>query len=164
MTDVQMNATLNDIQDNSLSCIEYIEAMPSSSREGFMRNMMMYNLNEEAVQKLSAIANDYEFVVIFADWCGDARHAVPVLALLEQKIEIKIRSLGGMEKPEWGSSELWAVPPSPPEVKTFDITSSPTILIFEKNSGREIGRIKTRPRITSSIEEELVELVERTCN
>ena len=94
-----------------------------------------------------------------ADWCGDARKAVPVLSLLEEELDIRIRALGGMTKPPYGSKKHWAVPPSPKEVDTFDITSSPTILIFNKD-GVEIGRIKTRPKMTPTIEQEIVKIIE----
>ncbi len=152
--------SLSDVSDDCQSCTEYIEAMPPHRKGGFLRQLSSYSLKEEPVEKLARLSKDYEFVVTFADWCGDARRAVPVLALIEQKTGIKIRALGGMEKPDWGSSELWAVPPSPPEVKKFGITSSPTILIFDKRTGQEIGRIKTRPRKMPTVEEELVAIIE----
>ncbi len=161
MSDTQFEASLKDVSQVSPSCREYIDEMPPGRKQGYVRNKSMYTLNSEAVSNLSQVIDNYEIVVLFADWCGDARRAVPVLALLEEKLGIKIRALGGMEKPGWGSSELWAVPPSPPEVKKFGVTSSPTILIFDKKTGEEVGRIRTRPRITASIEEELVELIER---
>jgi thiol-disulfide isomerase/thioredoxin len=116
-------------------------------------------LNNEAVDVLKGLKDDYEFIVFFADWCGDSRKAVPVLALLEKELEIKVTALGGMTKPPYGSDENWAVPPSPEEVKTFDIRSSPTIIVFKK-SGEEIGRMKTRPKNTGSVEEELIWIIE----
>jgi thiol-disulfide isomerase/thioredoxin len=101
----------------------------------------------------------YTIVALFANWCGDSRKAIPVLALLEKEIGRNIPCLGGMKKPPYGSKKLWDVPPSPVEVETFEVTSSPTILIFDKE-GIEIGRIKTRAKMTSTIEEELVKIIE----
>ncbi len=150
---------LKDIKIDAPSCGEYIEHMSPAYRGGFIRNKDDYQLNSDAVDKLKNYGDDYTFVVIFADWCGDARKAVPVMALLEEELQKKIFSLGGMTKPPYGSDKFWAVPPSPEEVDTFEITSSPTILIFD-SSGEEIGRIKTRPKMMPTLEEEIVKIIE----
>jgi thiol-disulfide isomerase/thioredoxin len=110
---------------------------------------------------LRTLKDEYEIIVFFADWCGDSRKAVPVLSLLEQELDIKITALGGMTKPPYGSDVFWAVPPSPAEVKAFDIRSSPTIIVFRK-TGEEIGRMKTRPKMTASVEEELIWIIEKS--
>ena len=45
------------------------------------------------------------------------------------------------------------------EVDIFEITSSPTILIFD-SQGEEVGRIKTRPKMTPTLEQEIVKVIE----
>ncbi|MDF1538492.1 MAG: hypothetical protein P1Q69_06280, partial [Candidatus Thorarchaeota archaeon] len=85
---------------------------------------------------------------------------IPALAHLEVELGIRIRALGGMTKPGFGSDVFWAIPPSPIEVDTFAVTSSPTIIIFRKETGEEIGRIKTRPKMTPTMEEEIVKVIE----
>ncbi|MHA2355468.1 MAG: thioredoxin family protein [Candidatus Thorarchaeota archaeon] len=149
----------NDVSPDHPSVTDYIDKMSASRKGGFLRRQDAYNLNNEAVDVLKGLKDDYEFIVFFADWCGDSRKAVPVLALLEKELEIKVTALGGMTKPPYGSDDFWAVPPSPEEVKTFDIRSSPTIIVFKK-SGEEIGRMKTRPKNTGSVEEELIWIIE----
>jgi hypothetical protein len=84
---------------------------------------------------------------------------VPVLSLIEEATEMKIIALGGMTKPPYGSAKHWAVPPSPVEVDIFGITSSPTILIFN-SKGEEIGRIRTRPKMEPTLEQEIVKIIE----
>ncbi len=144
--------------DDCLTCTEYIEQMSPMYKERWKGTKKFYNLKKEIVEALTEYKNDYSFVVVFADWCGDARRAVPVLSKLEKELDIKIRALGGMTKPPAGSKKHWAVPPSPAEVDTFEITSSPTILIFD-SEGHEIGRIKTKPKMTPTIEEELLRMI-----
>ncbi|MGY5852561.1 MAG: thioredoxin family protein [Candidatus Thorarchaeota archaeon] len=153
--------TLSDIQEDAPTSWDYIDNMSPSYKGGFVRMRSNYFLNIDALEKLKGYKDDYVFVGIFADWCGDARRAIPALALLERELDIKIRALGGMKKPSWGSGSKkhWEVPPSPPEVDTFEITSSPTILVFKK-TGEEIGRIKTKAKMTPTIEEELVKIIE----
>lgn len=150
---------LSDITIDAPSCVEYIDTMSPAYKAGFLRNKEDYKLNPAAVKKLSNLAKEYHIVVIFADWCGDARKAVPVLSLIEEETEMKIVALGGMTKPPYGSGKHWAVPPSPVEVDIFGITSSPTILIFT-SEGEEIGRIKTRPKMKPTLEEEIVKIIE----
>lgn len=150
---------LSDVNPDAPSTKEAIEKMDVMYRGAFVRAEKYYRLKEEALEKLDKYLEDYTIVACFADWCGDARRAIPVLKLIEEKTGKKIIALGGMKKPPYGSKELWAVPPSPEEVKTFEMTSSPTILIFDK-AGEEIGRIKTRQKMTPSLEEEIVKIIE----
>ncbi|MFQ5832870.1 MAG: thioredoxin family protein [Candidatus Thorarchaeota archaeon] len=151
-------ALLSEITDDAPSCTEYIDNMTPTYRGGFIRQRDHYKLNKVAVDQLRELVGDYQVVALFADWCGDSRRAIPVLSLLEQELDIKIRALGGMTRAPYGSDVNWAVPPSPIEVETCDIRSSPTVIVF-KASGEEVGRIKTKPRNTRSIEEELVWLI-----
>jgi thiol-disulfide isomerase/thioredoxin len=151
--------TLNDITSEFKTCQDYIESMSSSYKGGWLRQAQGYNLDEESVEKLKSYVNDFEIVAFFADWCGDSRRAIPVLMLLEKEVGFRINALGGMTKPPRGSPVPWAVPPSPEEVETFGITSSPTIIVFKK-SGEEIGRMKTRPKMTSKVETEILKIIE----
>jgi len=150
---------INDIQPDAKGASECIDTIPQAYRGGFLRQKEEYSLNNEAVERLKILCEDYTCVILYADWCGDSRRALPVLALIEEQTGRKIPALGGMTKPPYGSDKLWAIPPSPPEVEIFGITSSPTILIFNKE-GEEIGRIKTRQRMKPTIEEEIVKIIE----
>ena len=161
MWGIESMPELTDITEDAPSCIDYIDTMSPAYKAGFLRSKQDYVLNSDAVEKLSNFAKEYHIVVIFADWCGDARKAVPVLSLIEEAAGMKIDALGGMTKPPYGSDKNWAVPPSPVEVDIFGITSSPTILIFD-SKGKEVGRIKTRPKIAPTLEEEIVIIIENS--
>jgi len=150
---------LSEVQSDAPDCGEYIETMSQMYKGGFLRQRNEYKLNPEAIEKLGAFSEDYRIVIVFADWCGDARRAVPVMSLIEVETGQKISALGGMKKPPYGSDKFWAVPPSPVEVDIFEITSSPTILIFDQQ-GEEVGRIKTRAKMTPTIEQEIVKIIE----
>jgi len=154
-------AVLNDVQSDAPSCSEYIDGMAITYKGGFKRQKQEYKLNQDAIDHLAKISEDFTIVIIFGDWCGDARRAVPVMSLIEEETGLRIAALGGMTKPPYGSGsgKFWAVPPSPEEVDIFEITSSPTVLIFN-NQGEEIGRIKTRAKMTPSMEQEIVKVIE----
>ncbi|MHA2424294.1 MAG: thioredoxin family protein [Candidatus Thorarchaeota archaeon] len=151
---------LDEVTMDCQSCCEYIDDMSPMYKSRWLDTFTGYKLNSKAVEKLKVYTKDYEIIVLFADWCGDARKAVPALARLEEEVDMKIRALGGMTKPGFGSDKFWAVPPSPIEVELFDIRSSPTIIIFRKDTGKEVGRILTKPKMTPTIEEEIVKVIE----
>ncbi len=152
-------AMLSEVNSDAPSCSEYMDTMSPAYKGAFLRQKNKYELNPKAIEKLAKFSEDSRIVIIFADWCGDARRAVPVMSLIEAETGQKISALGGMKKPPYGSDKFWAVPPSPVEVDIFEITSSPTILIFN-NQGDEVGRIKTRQKMTPSIEQEIVKIIE----
>ncbi|NOR38643.1 MAG: hypothetical protein GQ580_03535, partial [Candidatus Thorarchaeota archaeon] len=93
--------TLNDVTRNALTVNQYIDRMPAGYRGGFVRQRDDYELDMDVVEKLRIYTNDHEIVALFANWCGDSRRAIPVLAHLEDKIGLKVRALGGMTKPSW---------------------------------------------------------------
>ncbi|TFG34564.1 hypothetical protein EU527_02810 [Candidatus Thorarchaeota archaeon] len=151
--------SISDVREDAPGCCDYIEKMSSSYRAGFSRLKQDYRINTKALEKIKEYTQEFSIAVIFADWCGDAKRAVPVLAIIERETGKKIIARGGMTKPPYGSNKFWAVPPSPEEVDIFEITSSPTILIFNKE-GEEIGRIKTRQKMKPTLEEEIVKIIE----
>jgi hypothetical protein len=73
-----------------------------------------------------------------------AKH-IPVLALLSEATGLEVRVFGGIKKDPLSHTCKWRIPPSPPEVRTFDIDGLPTIMILDAK-GREIGRIVETPR------------------
>ncbi|TFF91169.1 hypothetical protein EU545_05285 [Candidatus Thorarchaeota archaeon] len=154
-----MMPTLEDVTKDAPSATEAIASLKPVYRGAFLRHGEHYKLNEEAVEKLRKYLDEYTVVATFAEWCGDSRRAIPVLSHIEKATDKRTMALTGMTKPPYGSDKLWDVPPSPKEVETFEVTSSPTILIFGPD-GKEVGRIKTKARMTSTIEEEIVKIIE----
>ena len=164
--EVKTVPTLNDVTENAPTVNQYIDSMPAGYRGGFVRQRDDHSFDVDAVEKLKIYASDHEIVALFANWCGDSRRAIPVLAHLEDKIGLKVRALGGMTKPSWtvkrkNPSMNWAIPPSPREVETLGVTSSPTIIIFN-SSGEEVGRIKTKPKVEKTIEAEILRIIENS--
>jgi thiol-disulfide isomerase/thioredoxin len=162
--EVKSMPTLNDVTENAPTVNQYINSMPAGYRGGFVRQRDDYELDMDIVEKLRLYVNDHEIVALFANWCSDSRRAIPVLAHLEDRIGLKVRALGGMTKPSGeekrrNPGKNWAIPPSPREIETLSVTSSPTIIIFNK-SGEEVGRIKTKPKVEKTVEAEILRIIE----
>ncbi|NHJ15231.1 MAG: hypothetical protein EAX95_16235 [Candidatus Thorarchaeota archaeon] len=159
-TQVVNMPNLSDVGKDYPNATNSIESLELSYKGGFLRFANSYELDKDAIERLRKFEESYVIFAMYANWCGDARRAIPVLSMIENESNFRIIAASGMTKPPYGSSELWAVPPSPIEVKTFEIRSSPTIIVFKKDTGEEVGRILTRPRMTSRIETEILKIIE----
>jgi hypothetical protein len=75
-----------------------------------------------------------------------------------QPTGLEVRAFGGIKIDPLSKESLWAIPPSPPEVLTFGVEKLPWIIIFDQQNN-EIGKIIENPKHTSTIEEEIVFLL-----
>ena len=144
---------LDQIREKTQSAYDYV-----SSLEPFKYVYDNYKLNQEVVNELKKYVNDYTVVLFSASWCHDSRAGVPVFALLE-KIGLEVRVFGGMKTAPFDREHTWAVPPSPPEAEKWGVTAVPWIVIFDKKSGQEVGKIIERPQWGMTMEEELLEII-----
>ena len=149
---------LEDLMEKTVSVKDYITNMEDPFKARFLKRMKTYVLKEEVVEKLKAHA-DRIFVLVFsAKWCPDCSNNVPILALLSEKVGLKVRVFGGIMKDPLNPKEKWKIPPSPPEVKEFKVERIPHIVIFKTN-GQELGKIIENPNPNNTLEEEILQLV-----
>jgi len=153
---IMMN--LEEIRRKTVPVDDYISSMNEPFREKFLDRKENYQPNQEAIEKLKKEANKYTVVVFSADWCKDCAKNVPVLWLISEFTGLEVRVFGHIKKDPLNPKTKWRIPPSPPEVKTFDVQKIPWVLIFDKR-GEEIGKIIENPKYTGSIEEELWYLI-----
>jgi hypothetical protein len=71
---------------------------------------------------------------------------------------LEVRVFGGLKKDPLGQGRKWRIPPSPPEVETFNVDKIPLIIIVDRE-GREIGRIVENPSHQPTLEQELCEII-----
>jgi thiol-disulfide isomerase/thioredoxin len=154
-----MKANLKEIKEKTLSIEEYFESMKSHNKERFLSRKMSYKLKREAINALKKISSRFIFVAFSAEWCKDCMEHIPILALIGEETSSEIRVFGGLMTDPLNPRRIWRIPPSPPEVETFNITRTPTILVFNRK-GNEVGRMTENPERTSSLEEELLEIIE----
>jgi len=154
---------LEEIRGKTLSVKDYISSMSEPFREKFLDRKESYQPNQEANKRLKKEANKYTVVVFSAEWCKDCTKNVPVLWLISESTGLEVRVFGHLKKDPLNPKTKWRIPPSPTEVKTFDVEKIPWILIFDKE-GKEIGKIIENPKFTGSVEEELLYLIGKRQN
>ncbi|MEM3622647.1 MAG: thioredoxin family protein [Candidatus Bathyarchaeia archaeon] len=154
-----MRINLSEIRKRTVSASKYIDSLKSSFREKFLTRKHTYKLNQEAIAGLKEIAEKYFIVAFSAEWCKDCAANIPVLALISEKTGLEVRVFGGLMKDPLSHERKWRIPPSPPEVETFNVDKIPLIILFDKE-GNEIGRIVENPH-EPTLEEELKIILER---
>lgn len=153
-------ANLKLIMKRTVSVDRYINKMAQPFRKKFLTRKQTYQLSEEAVQKLKSYAKDVVILVFSAEWCKDCTANVPVLALLAEKTGMNVRVFGGLKKDLLNPKERWRVPPSPPEVKTFNVQKTPHIIMFDKQ-GKQLGTIIENPKPENTLEEEILHIIQQ---
>jgi thiol-disulfide isomerase/thioredoxin len=153
-----LRKTLKELVKRTVPVKDYITYMRDPFRDRFMERMKTYSLKEDVVEELKKYVDKIFIVVFSAEWCKDCAANVPVLALLADKTGLKVRVFGGLKKDPFNPNEKWRIPPSPPEVKEFEVERTPHMVIFDIN-GRELGKIIENPAPNKTMEEEILQLV-----
>lgn len=149
---------LKEIRRKTVSVEDYITSMSEPFRGKFLQRKESYQPSHEVIKKLKKEANKYTVVVFSAEWCKDCAKNVPVLWLISEFTGLEVRVFGHIKKDSLNPKIPWRIPPSPPEVETFDVKKIPWIIISDKQ-GKEIGKIIENPKHTGSVEEELLYLI-----
>lgn len=150
---------LRSIRDRTKSATEYIESLPESEKQGFLDVYEDYQLDFGIVEALRKLARDVTIVVLSAGWCKDCKNAIPVLAHLEEEIDLDVRVFGGIKTAPLDPKHKWAIPPSPPEVEEWKVKAIPWIEIFDKR-GNRVGTIIEKPTVKTTLEAELLYVLE----
>ncbi len=154
-------ANLKLIMKRTVSVEKYINKMAQPFKKKFSERKLTYQLNEKAVQEIGSHAKDVVIVVFSAEWCKDCAPNVPVLALLAEKTGVKVRVFGGLKTDPLNPKEKWRIPPSPPEVKAFNVRKTPHIIVFDKQ-GKQLGTIIENPKPENTLEEEILHIILQT--
>jgi thiol:disulfide interchange protein len=151
---------LKAIRRRTVSANEYINKMAHPFKEKFSERRQTYQLNNEAVQRLKSYAKDLVIVIFSAEWCKDCAANVPVLALLAEKTGMKVRVFGGLKRDPLNPKERWRIPPSPSEVKTFNVQKTPHMIVFDKQ-GKRLGTIIENLKLEKTLEDEILHIIQQ---
>jgi len=155
-----MNVKLPEIRKKTSSVNQYIDNLKQPFREKFLTRKQTYQLKQEVVNQLKKLAHKYVIVAFSAEWCKDCTANIPVLALISEATALEVRIFRGLKKDLLSRTRKWRIPPSPPEVETFNVDKIPLIILFDKE-GKEIGKIVENPREEPTLEEELLSIISK---
>ena len=153
-----MDVALSEIRKRTVSIGQYIDGLEEPFKESFVARKQTYQLQKEAVDQLKQFARSYMVVAFSASWCKDCAQNIPVLALIAETTGLQVRVFGGLMKDPLSHTSKWRIPPSPPEVITFNVDKIPLIIVFDVN-GKEIGRIVESAKRCPTLEQELCEII-----
>jgi len=108
-----------------------------------------------------------KIIVLGAEWCPDCSRNVPRMIKLVKVIntkDIELKILYGIMKNALykPGETIWHKQRSPPEATDpkFELKAIPTFYFFNKN-GEYIGVIVENPKLTSTLEEDILEILEK---
>jgi thiol-disulfide isomerase/thioredoxin len=149
---------LQALKTNSEPIEEYITA-PSDATEAFTQRLQDYKLDPVVVEKLKAYAGRAYIFSFSAEWCKDCKRNVPVLKLIQDDTGIEVRVLGHIMKDAKNPNEKWRIPPSPPQVKEFNVVNIPHIVILDPQ-GKELGAVIENPPTNKTLEKAILDIIE----
>jgi len=148
---------LEQIRENSAAVADYLTSV-GAEYPAFSRRKRAYHLDSGVVKELKRLADRFSVVVFSAEWCPDCARNVPVLGLIAEATGLEVRVFGGLKRDTINPGELWRIPPSPPEVRAFDVVKIPLIVVLNSR-GEKVGEIVENPPEGKSLEETLLSLL-----
>lgn len=154
-----MRYDLESIMENSESISKYLKTSEETTMK-FSERRAEYKLKMDAVKAIKAYVGRVLVVVFSAEWCPDCFRNVPVLGLLSEEIGLEVRVFGHLMRNAKSPDERWAIPPSPPEVKEFNVIKIPLIAVLNRE-GEKMGEIVENPPEGQTLEMALLNILKR---
>jgi thiol-disulfide isomerase/thioredoxin len=150
---------LQRLRESSETVHDYLDSIAETA-PGFAERRAEYRLDGQTTTELREHADDAVVIAFSAEWCKDCRRNVPVLGLIAEETGMEVRVFGHLMRNAKDPNERWSIPPSPTEVKEFDVVKIPLIAVLDGN-GEKIGEIVENPPEGQSLEEALLDLLKR---
>lgn len=154
-----MKYELEDVRRNSESVTDYLKSSEEKTLK-FAERKATYKLNKDTVEKIKANAGSALVVVFSAEWCPDCHRNVPVLGLISEETGLEVRVFGHLMRNVKDPDERWAIPPSPPEVKKFNVIKIPLITVLNEE-GEKRGKIIENPPEGQTLERALLDILKK---
>ena len=152
-----MRYDLEAIRSNSESVVDYLKSSEEKTPR-FAERKTTYKLDKETVEKIKAYAGSAVVIVFSAEWCPDCYRNVPVLGLLSEETGLEVRVFGHLMRNVKDPDERWAIPPSPPEAKDFNVIKIPLIIVLNEE-GEKMGEIIENPPEGQTLERALLDIL-----
>ncbi|UCH57763.1 MAG: thioredoxin family protein [Candidatus Bathyarchaeota archaeon] len=149
---------IESLRNNSETVSDYLSSAIESAPR-LAKRLREYNLDETVADKLKRYSEEAIIFAFSAEWCPDCYSNIPVLKLISDVTGIEVRVFGHLMRDAKNPNERWRIPPSPPEVKEFDVVKIPLIVVLD-NEGRRIGEVIENPPERKTLEEALLDILE----
>jgi len=163
---INKNFTWDDLKSPTLTPDVYLEKFARKVYE----NYESYEPKKQVLKTISDLLTEKEetlkIVALGADWCPDCTRNIPrmikIVKLIDSaKIEFRILYgiiVNALHKP---GERIWHKKRSPPEAVNpkFDLNAIPTFYFFNK-ARRLLDIIVEKPKVDSTLEDELLEILE----
>lgn len=151
---------LEKIMQNSEPVGGYLSSI-GEKHPSFSRRKADYRLDGRIVEELKRYADKVIVVIFSAEWCPDCARNVPVLDLIAEATGMEVRIFGHLMRDPLNPMERWRIPPSPPEVREFNVVKISLIVVLNRRGGRRIGEVVENPPEGQSLEEALLQVLKR---
>jgi len=148
---------IEELRRNSESVSDHMSRVGGVSSP-FTRRLEEYALEKTVIQGLKRYVEDAVVIVFSAEWCPDCHRNVPVLSLISDATGLEVYVVGRLMRDAKNSEERWKIPPSPAEVKDFDVVRIPLIVVLNRD-GAKIGEIVENPPEGQTLEEALLDIL-----
>ncbi|MFX1324159.1 MAG: thioredoxin family protein [Promethearchaeota archaeon] len=156
----------NDLVSPTMSPDDYLKEY----HDKIELNYKNYEPKEEVLEKVKEILTTknekLKIVALGADWCPDCTKNVPrMIKIIKtmESVDIDLRILYGImvDGLHKEGLKVWHKKRSPPEAldPKFDLKKIPTFYFFKENNDI-IGIIIENPKLDSTLEEDLLEILE----
>ena len=149
---------LTRLRENSEGIANYLSAV-SGEAPAFAKRKIEYRLNENVTGEMKRHSGEAVVIVFSAEWCPDCHRNVPVLGLLSEATGLDVRVFGRLKRDVKNPEKRWRIPPSPAEVREFNVVKIPLVVVLNKE-GEKIGEIVENPPEGKSLEEALLDILE----
>ncbi len=154
-----MKHELEAIRSNSESVADYLKSSEEKTPK-FTERKTTYKLDKDTIEKIKAYTGSAVVVVFSAEWCPDCYRNVPVLSLISEETGLEVRVFGHLMRNVKDPDEKWAIPPSPPEVKAFNVIKIPLITVLNED-GEKLGEIIENPPEGQTLERALLDILKK---
>jgi len=162
----QKNLKWDDLVSPTMNPDEYLETFGNKVRKVYEK----YHPKSDILDKIKELLKDKKeklrIVALGADWCPDCSRNVPSMIKITKEIKTEDFDLqvlygimvNALHKPE---EAIWHKKRSPPEATDpkFELRAIPTFYFFNK-SGEYLGMIVENPEYQSTLEEDILKILE----
>ncbi len=148
---------LEKLRENSEPVSQYLDSV-SEAKPAFARRREEYVPDEGVIRELKEYAGEVVVTVFSAEWCPDCFRNVPVLGTISEATGIEVLVFGHLMRDVKNPKKRWRIPPSPEEVKEFDVVKIPLITVLN-NEGEKIGEIVENPPEGKTLETALLDIL-----